>query len=73
MLPAGSKMPGCWWTNVELLVYNDFNLAAGRYKPQESEPTLEEDPVQLIREVLLIERKIVKGLEKLMTEVEAAG
>ncbi|HXH12673.1 MAG TPA: hypothetical protein VNP04_23270 [Alphaproteobacteria bacterium] len=48
-----------------------YNLAAGRYKPQVAEPALEEDPAELIREVLAIEWEIVDGLEKLLKEVDA--
>ncbi|HXG20499.1 MAG TPA: hypothetical protein VNN62_15670 [Methylomirabilota bacterium] len=52
---------------------NDYNLTAGRYKPQIAEQAPEEDPAKLIREVLGIEREITKGLEKLLQDVEAVG
>src|SRR5512139_3394944 len=45
-------------------------LAAGRYKPQIAERPPEENPAQLIRETLALERKIVNGLEKLLREIE---
>ncbi|HXF91416.1 MAG TPA: hypothetical protein VNK46_01570 [Nitrospiraceae bacterium] len=48
-------------------------MAAGRYKPQIAEKPPEEDPAQLIREVLAIEREITAGLEKLLKDVESAG
>ena len=35
-----------------------------------SEPVPDEDPAELIREVLAIEREIMAGLEKLLVEVE---
>ncbi|GBE26134.1 hypothetical protein BMS3Bbin03_00045 [bacterium BMS3Bbin03] len=40
------------------------NLAAGRYKPQE------ENPADLIRKALAIEREITEGLEKQLKEIK---
>lgn len=70
LLEAGSKDPRCWWATAEIVAGNDYNLAAGRYKPQVAEPAPEEDPTELIREVLGIEREITAGLEKLLKEVQ---
>jgi type I restriction enzyme M protein len=50
---------------------NAYNLAAGRYKPQVAENAPEEEPAELIGEVLTIEREIVEGLKKLLKEVES--
>lgn len=71
LLPPGSEEPRCWWAAIKTIVENDYNLAAGRYKPQIAEKPPEEDPAQLIRETLAIEREIVSGLKKLLREVEA--
>jgi type I restriction enzyme M protein len=71
LLESVSESPRCWWATVETLIANDYNLAAGRYKPQIAEPPPDEDPAELIREVLAIEREIEAGLEKLLREVEA--
>jgi len=70
LLPSGSEEPRCWWASFEAIAENGYNLAAGRYKPQVAEPAPEEDPAELIREVLAIEREIVDGLEKLLKEVD---
>lgn len=70
LIDTGTDPPKCWWADVKLLVANDFNLAAGRYKPQVTEAVPEEDPADLIREVLDIEKEITKGLETLLVEVE---
>ena len=70
LLEAGSEDPRCWWAMAEAVAGNDYNLAAGRYKPQVAEKAPEEDPAELIREVLAIEREIADGLEKLLKEVE---
>ncbi len=73
VLGAGSEQPTSWWAHLKLLAENDFNLAAARYKPRVAEAVVEEDPAQLIREVLEQEREIQAGLEKLLAEVEGAG
>lgn len=70
LLPAGSIEPRCWWANIKNVTENEYNLAAGRYKPQVAEKAPDEDPAQLIRETLAIEREIAEGLEKLLKEVE---
>ena len=71
LLDPGSDMPKCWWASVKAIIANDYNLAAGRYKPQIAEAASEEDPADLILEVLEIERNITNGLESLLAEVES--
>lgn len=70
LLPPGSPAPRCWWATLESVAENDYNLAAGRYKPQVAEAVPDEDPALLIQEVLAIEREITLGLEKLLREIE---
>ena len=70
LLDAGTEPPKCWWVDVKSLAANDFNLAAGRYQPQIAEAAPEEDPAELIREMLDIEYEITRGLETLLVEVE---
>ena len=70
LLDPGTDEPACWWSSLETIVENDYNLAASRYKPRVAEPVSDEDPAELIREVLAIEREITEGLEKLLKEVE---
>jgi type I restriction enzyme M protein len=71
LLAAGSEEPRCWWASLDTVIANDYNLAAGRYKPQVAETVSDDDPTVLIAEVLEIERKIAFGLEKLLQEVES--
>jgi type I restriction enzyme M protein len=73
LLPAGSEVPKCWWADYEVIEAGDYNLTASRYKPQISDEVPDEDPADLIRDVLEIEQEITGGLEKLLKEVEAAG
>ena len=70
MLDAGSDEPRCWWAPFDPIADNDYNLTASRYKPRVAETVPDEDPAELIREVLAIEREIAAGLEKLLDEVE---
>ena len=70
LLEPGSEIPKCWWADMKVLSANGYNLAAGRYKPQVAEPAPEEDPADLIREVLVLEGEITKGLKTLLAEVE---
>jgi hypothetical protein len=56
---------------LDTITENDYNLAAGRYKPLVNEAVCDDDPVELIREVLEIEKGIASGLEKLLCDVEA--
>lgn len=73
LLPAGSADPKCWWVGLETLKENEWNLAAGRYKPTVQQERNDEDPATLIRELLAEEQAIVKGLDALLKDVEAAG
>ena len=70
ILEPGSEEPRCWWSPIKSITENDYNLAAGRYKPQIAEKVPDENPGELIRVTLEIEREIAAGLEKLLSEVE---
>jgi type I restriction enzyme M protein len=73
LLKSGSEKTNCWWAKTATLAQNDYNLAAGRYKPQLAEEASGDDPADLIREVLAIEQEITAGLERLLQEIEAVG
>jgi type I restriction enzyme M protein len=70
ILEPGSDEPRCWWATTKTIADNDYNLAAGRYKPQVAEAAPDEDPTTLIRDALNIEKEIMEGLEKLLQDVE---
>lgn len=72
LLEAGSADPKCWWVELSTIEQNDYNLAAGRYKPQVAEAVSDEDPAELIREVLEIEQEITMGLTKLLSEISSS-
>ncbi|WP_318557189.1 class I SAM-dependent DNA methyltransferase [Geobacter anodireducens] len=69
VLKPGSIEPKCWWADFERISDADANLAASRYKPTVGEEVPDEDPAELIRELLGLERQLVDGLEKLLNEM----
>lgn len=70
ILPSGSTPSKSWWVTNDVLEAEQYNLSASRYKPQISEKPPEDDPADLIRETLKLERQITQGLEKLLAEVD---
>lgn len=72
LLESGSVPLRSWWADTGIIAANDYNLAAGRYRPQIADTALDDDPVELISNVLLLEREITNSLEKLLVDVEAA-
>ena len=69
VLEPGSDEPRCWWASFDMIAGNDYNLAASRYRPHVAEEAPDEDPAELMRDVLSIERKIAMELEKLLSEM----
>jgi type I restriction enzyme M protein len=70
VLKPGSPDPKCWWADYERIANSDANLGASRYKPSVGEDVSDEDPAELIRDVLGMEMQLVAGLEKLLVEVQ---
>lgn len=69
---VGTEVPSCWWASLKLIANNDYGLAAARYRPRVAEEATTDDPADLIREVIEIEKDIHEGLQKLLGEVESA-
>lgn len=69
MLPHDADEPRCWWTTRDQLAAADYNLGAGQWKPRIAEKISDDDPRELVKEVLALERQIVAGLEKLTKEL----
>lgn len=70
VLEPGSDEPRCWWATGATVKANDFNIAAGRYKPTIGTAAPDDDPAELIRSLRDDEQDIVDGLNALLTEVE---
>lgn len=66
LLLHGSAEPSCWWTMRDRLAAADYNLGAGQWKPRISEKSSNEDPRELVSDVLADYRKVVAGLEGLL-------
>lgn len=70
VMEPGSEMPKSWWATLKTIKDNGYNLAAGRYKPQIPDAIPDEDPAELIKDVLEDEKIIVAGLTSLLKKVE---
>lgn len=57
--------PYSWLATREEIVNEEYNLTALRYKPASTEITNHRDPTELITEVIMLEKEIVDGLNKL--------
>jgi type I restriction enzyme M protein len=69
LLPYGSEEPTCWSATKQQLADADYNLGAGQWKPRVADKVSDEDPRELIEDVLGDYRKIVEGLETLQKEL----
>jgi type I restriction enzyme M protein len=70
VLDPDTDAPHCWWAKTDLISENRYNLAAGKYKPQLGQKPPEDDPVDLIKDVLNAEKEITQEIENLFTEVK---
>ena len=71
VLDPGSDEPRCWWASFEGIVEANLSLSASQYKPLVAADVPQEDPAELIQDILAIEREIASGLEMLLHEMEA--
>lgn len=60
------------WAPFETITESDVKLAASRYKPRVGKAVPDDDPVQLISEVLRIGREVQIGPEKLLKDLGTA-
>lgn len=59
----GGRWSNKWWfTDIEKIRSENFNLSASRYKPFHSEKASDTDPIEVIDELLLIEHQINESL-----------
>lgn len=70
ILDHGSDEPKSWWSPIDRIAENDYNLSAGRYKPQITQKVSDEKPADLIKEVISLENEITQRLNKLLKEIE---
>jgi len=70
ILEHGTEEPRCWWASLDKIAENDYNLSAGRYKPQITQKISDENPVELIKEIIELENKITVNLNNLLKDIE---
>lgn len=70
IMPSESDEPRCWWAPHELIEERGFSLAAGLYKPISERAASAGDPSALIGQVLVAERQITTGLERLLDDLD---
>ena len=69
-LQPGTAEPRAWWASFQTVAEADYKLAVSRYRPHIAEPVSDDDPAELLREILAIERRIIDELSALLTLVE---
>lgn len=69
LLPAGTPEPKSWHATLEQIEQADWTLSASRYKPQVAAASLDENPYQLIRDIVENEKALMARLEKLIGEI----
>lgn len=58
-----------WFVDAEALRGADFNLSAGRYRPQSRAQVEHRDPLEILDELMAVEREIMDELEELRDAV----
>jgi len=69
LLEPGSDEPDAWWATLETIEANDWNLAAGRFKPRVGEAAPDEDPRELTNHCIELEGEIQAGLQALLLDL----
>lgn len=70
-LPHGSEEPSCWFASNDQLAEANYNLGAAQWKPRVTEESSDEDPLELLIEVVGEYRGLAEGFEafqKALTE-----
>ena len=70
---AGANWTKKWWfADAEAIRAADFNLSAGRHRPQNRARVEHRDPLDILEELRAIEREILEEIEALVDEVREA-
>ena len=70
---AGANWTETWWfADAEVIRAADFNLSAGRYRPQNRAQVEHRDPLDVLEELKAIEREILEEIDALADEVREA-
>lgn len=58
-----------WFADTEAIRAADFNLSAGRYRPQSRAQVEHRDPLKILDDLMAVEREIIQELEELRSVV----
>lgn len=60
------KVPRDWTASVQMIIENDYNLSAGRYKPLSTAAAVTQSPREIVFQLQAIETEIQQGLANLL-------
>lgn len=67
--PNREEGPNSYRVSIDTIRENDLSLAAGRYKPIEIKEVHHDDPADILREIIEIEREIIARSGALLAEI----
>ena len=69
LLEASATEPACWWAAIERIADTGYSLSAATYKPSMPSRSNEEDPLELVDQLLELETAITTGLQELRKQL----
>lgn len=69
LLEAGATEPSCWWASIDRIADTGYSLSAATYKPSLPSRSNEEDPLELVDQLLEFETAITNGLQELRKQL----
>lgn len=69
LLVAGATEPSCWWAAMDRIADTGYSLSAATYKPSMPCRSNEEDPLELVDQLLELETAITTGLQELRKQL----
>lgn len=69
LLEAGASEPSCWWAAMDRIADTGYSLSAATYKPSMPSRSNEEDPLELVDQLLELETAITTGLQELRKQL----
>lgn len=70
----GTEWTAKWWfADTDTIRAADFNLSAGRYRPQSRAQVEHRDPLEILDELMAVEREIMEELEELKDAVRESA
>ena len=69
LLEAGATEPSCWWAAIDRIADTGYSLSVATYKPSMPSRSNEEDPLELVDQLLELETAITTGLQELRKQL----